>query len=418
MSEFYTKAAFLDKTGLYTKYSSIALAIDKEGRKIDSVIGTLRQYSGFDIEIQISNLEKYRRQLSSLWDDVRQEWNTIEKIIDIINDKEIKAAGILGSAAAIEHKDYSYSEEDTIKITHEDWGKLVNQFKYYSTRNDATKRFYEWLKKFYSLNTDTDLTQEDYDMLKNLYNTLTHVDDGAAYVYSNVEWCYEDVDGNLGWKNNLDFGADGSYDTGIMRYTQAYGYDGDTSEWTITIGTVGGSIGVSAEALSSLTEKDFNYLKAKLVDGKFNLEDKKDKDSLKVVFAKMGINIGTDITGLVISNVCTKRINDTTSLYDEVKVTIGELYAKAGANLSLDSKDGFDASASAKFGANIAKVETKTGVITEKGKVTVNAGAKAGVEVGGEAKVSTKTSSVKADVGFVSLGFDVSGDNIDKYVFI
>ena len=167
----------------------------------------------------------------------------LKNIIDIITQKENKAVNILGGTANTnELKDYIFSKEETLTITHEDWGKLVNQFKYYSTRNDATRRFYEWLQRFYNLNKDTEFTREDYDLLKNTYNMLTHKDDGAAYVYSGIEWYYTDKDGKAGWKSNLAINAEASGEAGVMRYTKAYGYDGDTSEWTLTIGSVSGAI--------------------------------------------------------------------------------------------------------------------------------------------------------------------------------
>lgn len=418
MSEFSANAGFLDKDGLYPQYWSIVSTIENERRNISDSIRKLNRFRGFGLEEYIRELENHCETLKNIQNDVTMEWNSLRKIIETVNEGERKAIEVFGGESAANLKNYSFSKNEGIVITHEDWGKLIKQFKYYSQRNDATKRFYEWLFTFYNLNKDTEFTPEFYNEIKDIYNMLIHKNDGEAFAYSDIEFCYTDLDGGYGWKKNLEIYADGSFETGLVKYTSAFGYGGDTTEWTITIGAVSGAVTFDASALSNLSEVDFNYLKAKLTNGKFSLDNEKDKDDLKIILGKAGIDIGADITGLTISNVCKKKIDDRHTLYNEMVITVGEVYAKAGGVASADTKDGFTLKGTAKAGANIAKIETKTGVIVDDVKVTVDTGATAGVEVGGSVEYSTKKKSGHADIGSLSGGFEFSEYDIDKYIFI
>lgn len=382
MSEFYMSGVFLDRKHLFTQYYSIISCLSLRASEVRSAASCLQQYSGFGIESQIKNLNNYYAQLTTLREEVRTEYNSLVKIIDTVNSYEKKAKEIFsGGTNEYDMTDYTMPDEEFITsipdskkemlvITHEDWEKLVNQFKYYSTLNENTKKFYQQLIRMRDADIDFEMTRECYDVFKNTFNMLIHKDNGAAYVYSDIEFYEPDTEAKISGKK---LSAEASAEISAMNFVKAYGYGGDTSEFTIKIGAISGTASAEAKFLTSsasLSNKNNDY--EQLIK---DLKNAKSSEDISAALFKVGISVKGDISGIEVSCVTTKKIKDNMSFYDETKVTIGELYAEAGVNTNISK---FEAKIGA--GANIATVETSLGIITNDGKYALKGGLNAGVE--------------------------------------
>ena len=108
MSEFYASFSFLDKMRFFAQYYSIMTSLQTRINEINSQILRLRWYSGFGIETQIANMKRCSDQLKDYREDINNEYKSIVKIIDSINDHEKRAKSILGSVFKDEYKTTGY----------------------------------------------------------------------------------------------------------------------------------------------------------------------------------------------------------------------------------------------------------------------------------------------------------------------
>lgn len=104
MSEFYANCSFLERKHFFTKYYLLIKDISFGTSDVESIMNKLKNYNGFGIEEQIANLKKCSTQLRDYKEDVRTEFYSLVKIVDIINDYENRANGILGDTALNEKK--------------------------------------------------------------------------------------------------------------------------------------------------------------------------------------------------------------------------------------------------------------------------------------------------------------------------
>lgn len=401
MSEFYSGSSFLELSGYYAKYYSITSSLNSECKEIEGVLKKLRSCEGFGIENQIRNLENTYNQLVQCKNDVVSEWQSIKRISDVIGEYENKAYGILsGNSSDGEMIEYSY-DEDSVTIKRDDWKKLIDQFKYYSTRNDATKEFYEWLQKFYSLDKDIIVSREFYDEFKTLFNSLIHKDEGAAYSYSNIEYLSKD-----GTTSSKAFQAKADGEITGIKAVQAYGIDGDTVEYTLKIAGVSGEASAGIEMPVLDKDQLENLQKA--------LSSTKSNEEAKIVLTEFGFKIKGEFEGIAFDVVTTRKINDNYSVYDKVSVTVGEAYAKASV---LDGE--FNSNNTGSFtlfeagaGVSVAKIESTIGIKTSNGIYAIKGGLNAGVEwalkFGNESEI---------EVAFASIGLVLESIS-DNYIWL
>lgn len=401
MEDFIVKADFPEINGIYQNYKTLMTVAENECRIIREACRKLNMFVGFGIENEVIKLRRYAHRLEEYKEHIEEEWNTLKSIGALVKECENKAAGILGAeqdnSAA---KEYTFSE-DGIWVTHDDWAKLMKQFKHYSQNNSRTKEFYEnILKKFYDLNQDTWLPEDFYEDLKNLFYTLMHKDDGDAFVYHNVEFLKGDSD-----FDKTAYSGKANADASLFSYEAAYGFDGDTVEYTLKIGSVDleGFAGLKGLSLSEDQVKD---LSGALMNTKTNEE-------AKAVLLEFGIEIKGEVQGITVDVVKTKKLSDEVSFYNKTTFTLGDAYAEASilhGELNTNSTGDFsllDVGA----GASIAKVESSLGFITNDGTYAIKGGLDAGIEwalkLGSESEIK---------MALASIGFDIK-NGFDFYKF-
>lgn len=115
MSEFYVKGSFLDERHLLVRYYSITLSLSQRIRALESVRNKLRDFSGFGIEAQVAEINKCCERLKDHKEDILEEYHSIMRIVDNINDYENKAKGILGSITGkYETAEYETTENSSV----------------------------------------------------------------------------------------------------------------------------------------------------------------------------------------------------------------------------------------------------------------------------------------------------------------
>lgn len=148
MSEFYASGDFRDRKNFFTQYYSIMSCISLRAFTVDAVMNRLKKYSGFGIETQIANLNKCVTQLKDYKEDVRTEFYSLVRIVDIINDYENRANGILGeSSSNLNEFVLAQPEPLTKTLSHSDIGKLKSQLKYYTQEAEVYKNVRLFLQK-------------------------------------------------------------------------------------------------------------------------------------------------------------------------------------------------------------------------------------------------------------------------------
>ena len=365
--------------------------INQKNSLIDCTGNSIR-YITNDLQTVISNIEKCRKQLV-------EEENTLRSIVDSVVRYETSAYGIISGEnvsanTSAETASSTADDGETVFVSKEDWGKNARQFKYYSQRTENTKMLYDQLLKWHTVG-DMTVSRDFYDTLKHLFLSMVFYDDkgGTGYVYSNVEYAGE-WDTKTDWKNPVNFEA--SAEESAVEYVFASGTQDETVEYTLKVATTNGTVEVALDMFSNGIE---NLEEA--------LKDLSDTSNVKATLIEAGINVKGELKGIELTKVNTRRLTENEHLYNEVKITIGELYVKAGANAGINAT-GADAGVGYKLGAVAAKIETKTGVITNDYKVTAGGGATAGVEIGAEWGGEDGTE--------ISIGaFSISGDWSDGF---
>lgn len=90
------KASLLDKIRIYADYHKIINCLADKEHNIDTEIKRLRVLGCHNtIEDLIPSLERCSKELRALKEDVRTEYNSLEAIIDLVNEHENKARNIL-----------------------------------------------------------------------------------------------------------------------------------------------------------------------------------------------------------------------------------------------------------------------------------------------------------------------------------
>jgi len=393
----------IDPAGLEqqaAEFNEIIRNVEEISEKIFSNRRTLILYSGYGLVEIKERLEKTANSLKKCSKDLDCEQETLKKIVEYSVNADREAYGVI-SWKPVESGNNNNADTEKITVTHEDFEKILKQFKYYSTRNDATRRFYEFLKGYYDTGNDYVFTRKIYDLIKNTFNVLTHKGDHEAFVYSNIAPAADGSFKTFDDHYNQDIiNAEGK--ASVLKMEYAYGCDGSTTTYTIEFGTLSGNAKVSLEWF-----RDFMSGNESMFEKALSGEEK-DK-SLDFIIAEISAKVGADLTGLTISSVTTKKISDTASIYSAVNLTVGKLYAEAGAEAYAGSK-GVTLSASAKIGANVASIESETGIITNDELISGSAGLNAGQEWGVEAKLPLSGEGEKGgkvSIGAASVAFDI-----------
>lgn len=392
----------IDPAGLEQRaaeFNGIIRNVDTVSEKVFLNRRMLMSYSGYGLEEIKERLEKTADSLKKCSEDLACEQTTLKKVAEYAVNADRDAYGIISGKPT--ETDNNNTDTEKITVTHEDFGKILKQFKYYSTRNAATRRFYEFLKKYYDTEKDYVFTREIYDLVKNTFNVLTHKGDHEAFIYSNIapaaDGSFKTFDGHYGQDI---INAEGK--ASVLKMEYAYGCDGSTTTYTIEFGTLSGNAKVSLEWF-----RDFMSGNESMFEKALSGEEK-DK-SLNFIIAEISAKVGADLTGLTISSVTTKKISDTASIYSAVNLKVGEVYAEAGVEASAGSK-GVTLSASAKVGASVASIESETGIITNDELISGSAGLNAGQEWGVEAKIPLSGEGEKGgkvSIGAASVAFDI-----------
>lgn len=377
MSKFEIKTSELEKAKrmldtINGNLSNILTKADRENSKMSV-------YKGYGIDRMHDIIQANLLQLNGAVGDIAALSEGIAMINETVLSNEESAYNILNNTNNSEENE---SDEETLTITNADWAKIIKQFKYYSTRNDATARFYEWLLKFYGLGKDTTFTRAEYDAIKNTFNMLIHKDDHAAYVYSSTDAYTADFD----FDTSIWSGASLSADATGHKYEYAYACDGDTATFTIELNSANLNI-----------DLDWGIITAKLKDLDLsNMTSSEISDSLY----DLGLSGSAGITACKITATTTKKINDSDSFYIETTITIGEVGVEASLfDVSNSITDGVEISGpTLKVDASLAKIETAYGIITNYAKTGIKAGLNAGVSVG--------LDSNELNMGYASVGFD------------
>lgn len=407
MSEFYASGDFRDRKNFFTQYYSIMSCISLRAFTVDAVMNRLKKYSGFGIETQIANLNKCVTQLKDYKEDVRTEFYSLVRIVDIINDYENRANGILGeSSSNLNEFVLAQPEPLTKTLSHSDIGKLKSQLKYYTQEAEVYKKMYDYFCKKYDENTSINLTDSEYATLKNMFLLMNNY---VNYEYSNVEYFKDNKKGDVssdfdakitydslsdkGIKDSLSFNvlnANGSYGFTSMKITAAQKVGNDYVTNIITLSNI------KLEGNADIASIDISEIIEKAKKGKLSFKDVKD------IFEPLGISLSGNGSCFKATSTITKHIVNVVSYYNEAIYTIGEVNFEAGANLS---------GAKGKVGYSLASVESKQGIITNSGKYDFGAKARAGGEVGFE---WGKKAEVSAGLFSLSLEAD---DGFDYYIW-
>ena len=364
-----------------------------------SYCGNSINYITDDLSTVIRNIEKCRKELV-------EEENTLKNIVDSVVRNETSAYGIIsGENVTTNVSDTNAASTvdngDKIHISQDDFGKLINQFKYYSQRNSATQTYYEWLLKFHTISGGIDISKEDYIALRDLFNLLIHKDDGAAYVYSKtISNNAEDEIKDKGYSR----GYEAEYNA--IKHVAAYGCDGDTVEYTLKLGTVSAETFAGME-LPTFTENDME----KFQDA---ISKASSTEEAKLVLAEFGIELKGEIEGITLDVVTTKEITDDVSVYSKVSITIGEAYAKADFLHSEVNSDGSmeHSIMDIGIGASAAEITSTVGIKTNDGTYALKGGLSAGVQW---AMKLGSESEIKA--ALFSLGIEIDG-GFDHYEWL
>ena len=113
MSEFNVEGYFLDRQYLSVNYNSIIRKLSYTSRQIDNVIYRLGRYSGAGIESKISQLRRYNSDIKRSIENVRAEYSSMCRIIELINYGEKRAAQILGDVSSgYDMKEYTWLNQN------------------------------------------------------------------------------------------------------------------------------------------------------------------------------------------------------------------------------------------------------------------------------------------------------------------
>ena len=133
MSEFNVKGYFLDRQYLSVNYNSIIRKLSYTSRQIDNVIYRLGRYSGAGIESKISQLRRYNSEIKRSIENVRAEYSSMCRIIELINYGEKRAAQILGDVSSgYDMKEYTWLNQNyssgSISETGRKIGELIKKY--------------------------------------------------------------------------------------------------------------------------------------------------------------------------------------------------------------------------------------------------------------------------------------------------
>lgn len=406
MSRFDVKLSQLNEQA--GKYNSIISDLSKatwDMRVERMKIGALNGYGIWQINDRIS---KSIKAADKCMRQVRKEKEALTKICSKIGVYELNAKKTFSGdmwAAASEATGW-FPPKGSVRMTHEDFKKLMNEYKLYSQMSPEYKKIYDSLEAMYNTNSDYDLTRDAYDEIKNAFLEMRKKIVGSGgFIYSKIKGPDTEFDPDV---ENGSF----SYTGKMTELNYSYGIpDDQITNTTITILTASGTI--------EINQGDLSLSKLKLLEGKLKGGDlealKTDKSLMDMINLSASDSAKVTITGVVIKEVTRKRMAGDLWGYVENKYTVGEAFAKADVSASLSAK-GPKMSAGMKAGVSAVKVETNIGYISNGERVSVSGGVNVGLEFGDSIDLSTNTLEGKASFGIFSLGVTVE-DGYDYYTW-
>ncbi len=183
MSEFCANGDFLDRTHFFTKYYLLIKDISFGASDVESVMNKLKNYNGFGIEEQIANLKKCSTKLRNYKKDVKTEFYSLVRIVDIINDYESRAKGILEANTS--------SIAESIITTIPD-----NE----NNKRNLVKEIGNWIQEFFSSLAEDDQISKFVDdnnpisvmkYIKLLDKIINYYKDG---IHSKADWIIDGLD--------------------------------------------------------------------------------------------------------------------------------------------------------------------------------------------------------------------------------
>ena len=410
MSRFDVKLSQLNEQA--DKYKSIIADLSKTTWDLRIERMKISALHGYGIWQINEKTNKAIRSADKCMRHMRRERDALTKIASRIGMYELNAKKTFSGdlwAAATEATGW-LPPRGSVRMTHEDFKKLMNEYKLYSQMSPEYKKIYDSIEAMYNTNADYDLSREAYDEIKNAYLAMRKkIAESGGFLYSKVKKAdYEDDTSLLTGKGNT-FGSTGK----LTEINYSYGIpDDQITDTTITILTSAGKL--------EINQGDLNLSKLKMLEGNLkegNLEAiKTDKTLSDLINLSASDSLNFTITGVVINEVTRKRMAGDLWGYVENKYTIGEAYAKAGVSGSLSTK-GADMSADFKVGLSAVKVETSLGYISNGERVSIDGGVNAGLEFGDSIKLSTAALEGKASFGLFSLGVTID-DGYDYYTWL
>ncbi|MCM1577914.1 MAG: hypothetical protein NC078_03845 [Ruminococcus sp.] len=151
----------------------------------------MKKYSGFGIETQAERLKIYVERLMRYKEDIRTEFNSLVRIVDIINESEEKAKGILGGKNISE--EYKLDGYETVG----------------NVEKSTSGKFSEMFRDVYDLFTD--IGKNAVDFFSSLFDSFKNTPDSIKIFFNDLLGSSFDVLASVGKVMEIiDFFADGT----------------------------------------------------------------------------------------------------------------------------------------------------------------------------------------------------------------